>query len=62
MEQRVPPRQQNELIGWLAEYFRAPAAVFKRMTPGKRWTIYQRICDKMLYASAEPEARRVVYH
>ena len=40
----------------------APAGVFKQMTPDKRWTIYQRVCDKMLYPTAETETGRVVYH
>jgi hypothetical protein len=62
MGRRVPPCRQDELIGWLASYFQAPADVFKQMTPDKRWTVYQRICDKMLYPSAEAESGRVVYH
>ncbi len=62
MGQRVPPREQNQLIGWLADYFDAPTGVFRKMTPDKRWTIYQRICDKMLYPSADGNTRKVVYH
>jgi len=40
MGQRIPPTQQNQLIDWLAEYFKAPTDVFRDMTPDKRWTIY----------------------
>jgi hypothetical protein len=62
MGQRVPPREQHQLIGWLADYFEAPAAVFRRMSADKRWTIYQRICDKRLYPSGDGDARKAVYH
>jgi hypothetical protein len=59
---RVPPREQAQLIGWLAEYFDTPPDVFRRMTPQKRWTIYQRICDKVLYPSADGQPAGAVYH
>jgi hypothetical protein len=62
MGQRVPPSQQSQLIGWLADYFEAPAEVFRKMSADKRWTIYQRICDKRLYPSADGDTRRTVYH
>ena len=62
MGQRIPPTQQNQLIDWLAEYFKAPAEVFRDMTPDKRWTIYQRICDKTLYPTADADSARVVYN
>lgn len=60
--QRVPPRGQDQLVGWLADYFETSADVFRRMTPDKRWTIYQRICDKTLYPSADGDAGKAVYH
>ena len=62
MGQRIPPTQQNQLIDWLADYFKAPADVFRDMTPDKRWTIYQCICDKRLYPSADADSARVVYN
>ena len=59
---RVPPREQVQLIGWLAQYFDAPPETFRKMTPEKRWTIYQRICDNVLYPTSDGELTRVVYH
>lgn len=62
ISQRVPPREQVQLIGWLAQYFDAPPETFRKMTPEKRWTIYQRICDKVLYPTPEDEVAGTVYH
>ena len=62
MGQRIPPTEQNQLIGWLADYFKTPPQVFRQMTTDRRWTLYQRVCDKMLYPGAGAETRRVVYN
>jgi len=62
MAQRIPPREQHQLVGWLADYFQTPPTVFRNMTPDKRWDIYHRICNKMLYPGFDAETRRAVYH
>ena len=62
MGQRIPPTEQNQLIGWLADYFKTPPVVFREMTEDRRWILYQRVCDKILYPCADGAARRVVYN
>ena len=59
---RAPPREQQQLIDWLADYFETAPTVFRKMTPDKRWTIYQRICDKVLYPTTDTIPERVLYH
>jgi len=62
MGQRIPPTEQSQLIDWLADYFRAPVEVFRRMPPDRRWILYQRVCDKMLYPTADSDARWAIYN
>jgi len=62
MAQRIPPREQHQLVDWLADYFQAPVTVFRNMTPDKRWEVYQRICDTTFYPDLDGETGRALYH